>query len=274
MNNLKFFFKLTNTQSLSPFFSLIVTILNKIFNTENLYLKKIIDKNRDLALFNEIIGKEVKEIFEQKLLLSDQGINFGDIEDEVLSSFGPKNFFEILEEDYKIYNAYKNGEDYETMLKEKNERKKKEKMEKEKEIEKKKDKKIQFLEDLDVIDMEEENPLFKVEKVNLENEKNNYVSLLNKPIEEAYKKENINLDIKTDIKNKENLGIDINGFEDDAEEKVNIIVDDNEKEKINDENKILNEDLSPYSLENAIYQINYHPKLFKGEKKIQHEFSD
>ena len=280
MNNLKFVFKLTNTQSLNPFFSFIITILNKIFNTENLYLKTIIEKNRDLSLFYEIISKGVQEIYEQKLLLSDQGINFGDIEDEALSSFGPKNFLELLEEDFKIYNAYKNGEDYETMLKAKNERIQKEKMEKEKEKEKKKILKIQYLEDLDEeIDMEEENPLFKVEKVNLENEKNNFFSLLNKPIEEIYKNENNKMDIGYDKKNKDSHRIDINGLEEDIEEKVNIIVDDNEKEKIYDANEILNEDLLPYSLENKLYQIDYHPKFFedkkdKKEEKNQNELGD
>ena len=55
-----------------------------------------------MTIFNEIVGKEVQEIFDQRLLLSSQGINFEDIEDQV-SFFGPKNFLEILEGNIKIY---------------------------------------------------------------------------------------------------------------------------------------------------------------------------
>ena len=250
LNNLFFKFKLTNNHSFNPYFSYIITILNKIFNSQNKYLKTIIDKNKDLIIFNEIIGKEVQEIFEQRLLLSSQGINFGDIEDQV-SSFGPKNFLEILEENIKIYNSYKKGENIEEMIKEKNERIEKEKIEKEKmEKEKKKTKKIQYLEDIDDV----EDPLFKIEKIMLKDDKDNLLSLLNKPIEEVYKEE----EEKNKMENDDNkYKIDIKELEEDFEENENVIIDENEREKINNENKILNEDISPGIFEKKIYHVDY-----------------
>ena len=267
LNNLKFIFKLTNTSSLNPSFSYIITLLNKIFNNQNLYLQTIIDKNKDLTAFYEIIGKEVSEIFEQKLLLNNnQGLNFGDIEDDNLSSFGPKNFLELLEEDYKIYESYKKGENYEIMLKEKKERIENEKKEKENEMKNNKKERIEYIDDLD-----DEDPLFKVEKININKEKKNFLSLLNKPTEEIKKmEENINediLDLNEDInidnididdenKDKENCRFDIKELEDDYEEQNNIIIDDNEKEKINNENEI-NEDISPSPFENKVYHIEY-----------------
>ena len=267
LNNLKFIFKLTNTSSLNPSFSYIITLLNKIFNNQNLYLQTIIDKNKDLTAFYEIIGKEVSEIFEQKLLLNNnQGLNFGDIEDDNLSSFGPKNFLELLEEDYKIYESYKKGENYEIMLKEKKERIENEKKEKENEMKNNKKERIEYIDDLD-----DEDPLFKVEKININKEKENFLSLLNKPTEEIKKmEENINediLDLNEDInidnididdenKDKENCRFDIKELEDDYEEQNNIIIDDNEKEKINNENEI-NEDISPSPFENKVYHIEY-----------------
>ena len=272
LNNLKFNFKLTNTSSLNPLFPYIISLLNKICDSQNLYLKSLIEKNKDLQAFDEIMGKEIKEeIFGQKLLLSDQGINFGDSGDENLSSFGPKSLLDLLEEDYKIYNAYKKGEDYEKLLKEKKDKKKeeKEKMEKENEIKNKK-KKIQYIDDLD----EEDDPLFKVEKVNLENERDNFLSLLNKPIEEVYKDEKKFNTIDTNINNNQER-VDIKELEDDVEENKNIVIDENEKEKINNENETPNEDISPNSLENKIYHIEYNGKTIDNkEEKNENQLED
>ena len=268
LNNLIFNFKLTNIHSLNPSFSYNITLLNKIYNSKNLYLKKIIDKDKDLIRLNEIIGKEVQEIFGQRLLLSNQGINFGDIEDQV-SSFGPKNFLEILEENIKIYNAYKKGENYEEMLKEKNERIEKEKMEKEEmEKEKKKSKKIQYLEDIDDV----EDPLLKIEKLLLKNEKDNFLSMLNKPTEDIYKEEEKNkMDNEVDNDDGGENKLDIKELEEDFEEKENVIVDENEREKINNENEILNEDIPPMIFENKIYHIDYNKNKLNNEEENKTE---
>jgi hypothetical protein len=272
INNIKFIFKLTNTQSLNPIFPYCVTLLNKIFNSQNLHLKEIIEKNKDLTAFNEIMGKEVQEIFDQKLLLSSQGINFGELEEE-LTSFGPKNFLVLLEEDLNIYASYKNGNDYKILLKEKKERTEKEKQEKEKGKEKKNVKKVQLLEDLDEV---EEVPLLEVQKISLENEKHNFLSLLNRPIEEVYKdvddkKIDIGIDKDKDKdennKDKKSHRIEIKDLEDDIEEKENANMDEKEKEKINKENNTINEDISPNTVDNKIYHIEYHRKTVDNNEE-------
>lgn len=138
---------------------------------------------------------------------------------------------------------------------------KNEKKEKEKEKRKynKKMKKIQFLEDLEEV---EEIPLDNKEKTNIENDKDNFLSLLNKPIEEVYKDlDDKKIDIGIDKNKEKNIyRIDIKELEDDIEEKENIIIDENEREKINKENNTLNEDVSPNSFNNQIYHIEYHGK--------------
>ena len=249
LNNFNFIFKLTNTHSLNPYFTFIISILNKIFNTQKLYLKTLIENNKDFSLFYEIIVQEMQDIFNQKLLLNNQEINVGEIEDEILSSFGPKNFLELFEEDYKIYQAYKNGENYEIMLNAKKERKEKERLEKEKEREERKKKNIDSL--------NEDDSLFKIEKNSLLDEKDNFLALLNKPIEEVYKYQDNN----DDNKNQNNNRIDIKELEDDFEEKNNIIIDEKENEKINNENAKLNEDITPNSLDNKIYHVEYGGKI-------------
>ena len=199
ISDMKFNFKLTNTVSFNPLFSYIISILNKIFTSNNSYIKSIIEKNNDLSAFNEIIGQEIENIFTSKLLLSDNnlgGYGFDTGDDTPLQTFGPKNFLEIFDEDCKIYEMYKNGEDYKKALNEKKER-----MEKEKE-ESLKNKNKNVRKSLEYDDFEEEDdPLFKVEKINLkslQNEKNDFLSLLNKPpeyIKSTQEEVNIN-DIK------------------------------------------------------------------------------
>ena len=259
LNNFNFTFKLTNTHSLNPYFTFIISLLNKIFNTQKLYLKTLIENNQDLPLFYEIIVKEMQDILNQKLLLNNQEIVVGEIEDEPLSSFGPKNFLELFEEDYKIYKAYKNGENYEIMLNAKKERKEKERLEKEKEREEMKKKNMDSL--------NEDDSLFKIEKNNLLDEKDNLLALLNKPIEEVYKYQdnnNINNNNTMDIndnKNKNNNKVEIKELDDDFEEKNNIIIDEKENENINNENAKLNEDITPNSLDNKIYHVEYGGKI-------------
>ena len=261
INNFDFIFKLTGARSLNPYFAFIITLLSKIFTCQNLFLKSIIEKNKDISIFNDIIGKEIQEIFNQKLLLSNQETMFGDIEDENLSSFGPKSFLELLEEDYNIYKAYKNGENYELMLKEKKERQEKEKLEEQKEKERKKKEKMGY-------NLKDDNDsLFKMEKNSLLDDKDNFLALLNKPIDEVYKDQdnkinNNNIDNTNDNK-KDHPKIDIKELEEDLEENNNINADENEK--INKENAILNEDITPNSLDNKIYHIEYHRKTVDND---------
>ena len=119
LSNMKFSFKLTKAESFNPCFSYTITILNRIFTSQNSHVAAIVKNNKDLSVFHEVIGKEVENVFNQKLLLGD---NFGglmDIEEEPLQTFGPQSFLEMLEENCKIYEMYKNGENYEKVLEEK-----------------------------------------------------------------------------------------------------------------------------------------------------------
>ena len=202
ISEMKFNFKLSNTLSFNPLFSYIITILNKIYTSSNSYIKSIIEKNNDIIAFNEIIGQEIDNIFTSKLLLSDNnlaGYGFDTSDDVPLQTFGPKNFLEIFEEDCKIFEMYKKGEDYKTVLNEKKKRMEKEKEESLKNKNKNIKKSLDYMDDFE----EEDDPLFKVEKINLkslQNEKDDFLSLLNKPSEYNKSTEEIN---NKDVKEEE-----------------------------------------------------------------------
>ena len=129
--------------SFHPNYSFEVTILNKIIASTNEYVKEFIKDNKNLAAFDQILGKEIDTIFNQKLLLDAEkdiqiGPNIGiEKEETPLQYFGKKNFMELLEQDNSIYSVYLKGEDYETLLNEKKEKEKKEKEERQKLEEKK-----------------------------------------------------------------------------------------------------------------------------------------
>jgi hypothetical protein len=202
ISDMKFNFKLSNTLSFNPLFSYIITILNKIYTSSNSYIKSIIEKNNDINAFNEIMGQEIDNIFTSKLLLSDNnlaGYGFDTSDDVPLQTFGPKNFLEIFEEDCKIFEMYKKGEDYKTVLNEKKKRMEKEKEESLKNKSKNIKKSLDYVDDFE----EEDDPLFKVEKINLkslQNEKDDFLSLLNKPSEYNKSTEEIN---NKDVKEEE-----------------------------------------------------------------------
>ena len=138
LKNMKFSFTVSDRMSFHPNFSFETSILNKIFTTKNEHLRDLIKDNKDLEVFNTVIGDEVNKIFEQRLLLSDNDIQFGSHDDseekKPMSYFGKKNFMEVMEEDLDIYKIYLKGEDYNKALKEKREKERieRENMEKEK----------------------------------------------------------------------------------------------------------------------------------------------
>ena len=231
ISDMKFNFKLTNTKSFNPSFPYIITILNKIYTSQNLHVKSIIEKNKDLSVFYEVLIHEIQDIFTDKLLLNDNylgGFGFDTAEEEApLKTFGPKNFLEIFEEDCKIYEMYKKGEDYQKALKEKKEKKEKEKEKKGGQKDNKMEKKgLEYIDDFE----NDEDPLYKVEKVkankekeglnkekenlnlnkekeDLNKEKENFLALLNKPTEEVVNAEEENKDMIIDnIENDEHIG--------------------------------------------------------------------
>ena len=249
LSNTKFEFKLTNTKVLSPIFSFMINLLNKINTTDNLYLSEnYLNSNEKFQTFIEIFGKDIDTIFTQKLLSnginnsSYQGFNFLDKSEEKLNYFGKKNFMELLEEDYDIYKLYENGEEYKDVLDKKRKRIEKEKEEKEKK--KKTDiRKKETIKDLDDDD-DDESPLFKIEKIKPNDDDNNFLSILNKSPEDNIQKKE---DHEFDIKELENDG-----------------------EIINDINVNVNEDIEPNKMENKIYNKMYNEDL-KEENKEKEE---
>ena len=249
LSNTKFEFKLTNTKVLSPIFSFMINLLNKINTTDNLYLSEnYLNSNEKFQTFIEIFGKDIETIFTQKLLSnginnsSYQGFNFLDKSEEKLNYFGKKNFMELLEEDYDIYKLYENGEEYKDVLDKKRKRIEKEKEEKEKK--KKTDiRKKETIKDLDDDD-DDESPLFKIEKIKPNDDDNNFLSILNKSPEDNIQKKE---DHEFDIKELENDG-----------------------EIINDINVNVNEDIEPNKMENKIYNKMYNEDI-KEENKEKKE---
>ena len=266
--NSKFEFKLTNTKVLSPDFSFVINLLNKINNTDNNYLKeKYLNSNENFETFIEIFGKDIESIFTQKLLYSNTntnfGFNFNDSKEENLNYFGKKNFMELLEEDFNIYEIYKKGEDYKKILEEKRKRIEKEKeqmIKKDKKLEEKKPKNINDLDDDD--DNDYDNPLFKIEKIKQkDNNKNdfNFLSVLNESEKDRNKiMENImhNNNNENNIQQKEDNELDIKDL-------------DNDEEIINDIN--VNDDIEPNKIENKIYNKKYNEDLNEQNEEKKEE---
>ena len=133
------YFKFTSGRiSFHPNYSFEVSILNKINASNNEYLKELIKDNKNLEVFDQILGQEIDTIFNQKLLLNGEkdiqlGPNIGlDKEEAPLQYFGKKNFMELLEQDNSIYEPYLKCEDYMATLSEKKEQEKLEKEERQK----------------------------------------------------------------------------------------------------------------------------------------------
>ena len=249
IKDMKFNFDLTETKSFNPCFSFAISLLNKIYNSQNIYVKKKIEKNKNLSVFYEIVIKEINNVYTQKLLLN-TNFEFGDNEDDKnLNYFGPESLLESFEENCKIYEAYKKGENYQKLLNDKKER-----LEKDKNAKKKDNEKIENnmgLEYIDDIDDDDDDPLFKVEKINSNKDKDNFFSILNKPRDEINQDNNNNY-------NKENDNI-IND-----DEKDNIL----NMENINDELGKMNEDSVPNQIENKIYHVDYN-EIRKGNRNNQ-----
>ena len=77
LSDVKFRFKLKKAESFNPCFSYAITIRNKVFTSQNSHIATIIKNNKDLSFFHEVYGKEVENVFNQKLLLSGNLGGFG-----------------------------------------------------------------------------------------------------------------------------------------------------------------------------------------------------
>ena len=138
LKSLKFKYK-SNAEVKSGFFPAEIQILNDIFESENEFVKKLIENELDLKAYNEILANEINGIFKQKLLFSESNdFNSNNLNKEIPPiEMSLKSFYDIVDENVNIYNnIYKKGEDYLKVLEEK---RKKEKEEKEKAKEKEKE---------------------------------------------------------------------------------------------------------------------------------------
>ena len=281
LSDMKFNFQLTNTQAFNPLLPFIITIINKINDSQNLYVKSYLEKHKNLSVFHEIIGQETGNLFTQKLLLNDNnnygGFGFGDVEEVPLKTFGPLNFLQVFDENCKIYEMYKKGEDYKKALNAKKERAEKEKdKDKDKDNEKKDNKMekrgLEYIDDFE----EEDDPLFKVEKIkDLKKEKDNFLALLNKPTEEVNLEEENN-DVIVDNIDKDGNGMkteQIGRFkeiwedDDEEKEKEKKTEYEKEKEKEKEDNKDTDKNNDEKKTDNVDKKENNESQEKKDEEK-------
>ena len=174
LNNMKFSFN-SDRISFNPNFSIEIMLLTKIFLSNNENIKNLIKENKNLEVFHNVVGEEVNNIFEQKLLLEENDIHFGSQEETETKKpqvfFGNKNYMELLEEDLNIYKIYLEGGDYQKSLEEKKQKAKLEQEQKEKELleEQKKLEEDEYFNEED----EEEDKNKKPDEEDENNEKNN-----------------------------------------------------------------------------------------------------
>ena len=269
---------LTNMYSMNPCFAFVNSFLYKIYTSKNPEITKIIEENNDIHPFMEIMVEEFESLFNYKLLYKDplDALCSNISTKEEPSPFGSKNIYEIFEEDCQIYKKYKSGEDYTTLLEEKKKRIEKEKDDNESEKNKvneniENNKGIQYIDDLDD-ELEDEDPLFKIEKINLKNEKENFLAMLNKPTDEVIT-DNNNEDENDDNENNVYKGRfnieDLDEIDDDKNiEKNNENLNEkNNIENINEENEKINDDSTPDLNENKILHLDYN----KNEEKDKEE---
>ena len=266
--------------TLNPRFAFLNSILYKIYTSKNEEIRKIIEENNDIHVFVEIMVEEFEQFFNYKLLYKDPldalCSNVSIKEDE--SPFGSKNIYEIFEENCDIYKRYKKGEDYKTLLEEKKKRLEQEKEENEgkksKENENNENNKgIQYIDDLDD-ELEDEDPMFKVEKINLKNEKENFLAMLNKPTDEINQEKNNDNENNNEVyKGRFNIE-DLDEIDDEKEKEKNNIEDVNNIEDINEENEKINDDSTPDLMENKIYHVDYNKIDEKNKENLDKNEKD
>ncbi len=118
LNNMKFEYK-SRKKSDSCFFAAEIKLINDIINSNNEYVQKIINVEKDFLTFNEILVKRINTLFTQKLLYTEFN-GFPNFNNEESNNIIPNNksIDEIINESIKIYNIYKKGENYQELLNE------------------------------------------------------------------------------------------------------------------------------------------------------------
>lgn len=280
-NEMKLNHPLTNMYTMNPCFAFLNSILYQIYTSKNNEIRKIIEENNDIHVFVEIMVEDFEQFFNYKLLYKDplDALCSNVSTNEEQSPFGSKSMYEIFEENCEIYKKYKNGEDYKPLLEEKKKRleqEKEEKDEQKKENENAENNKgIQYIDDLDD-ELEDEDPIFKVEKINLRNEKENFLAMLNKPTEEINKEknnENENDNENNVYKGRFNIE-DLDENEDEKDREKNNNDDNNNIEDINEENEKINDDSTPDIIGNKIYHVDYNKIEEKNKENLDKKEED
>ena len=96
-----------------------IKLLYEINNSNNEYVKKLIENDSDFKVFNEVLVQEIYSYFNGKLLFNElKGFptQFNKIEDVEMST---KSVEDLFNEDVEIYNTYKKGGDYKVLFEEK-----------------------------------------------------------------------------------------------------------------------------------------------------------
>ena len=107
----------SKNKSDSCFFAAEIKLINDIINSNNEYVKNIINEEKDFLAFNEILVKRINTLFTQKLLYVEfNGFpNFNTEEsNNIISS--SKSIDNMINESIDIYNKYKKGENYQKLL--------------------------------------------------------------------------------------------------------------------------------------------------------------
>ena len=189
----------------------------------------------------------------------------------------------VLNQCTKFSKKIENGEDYKPLLEEKKKRleqEKEEKDEQKKENENVENNKgIQYIDDLDD-ELDDEDPIFKVEKINLRNEKENFLAMLNKPTEEVNKEKINENENDNDNENENNVYKgrfnieDLDEIDDEKDKEKNNINDNNNIEDINEENEKINDDSTPDLIGNKIYHVDYNKIEEKNKENLDKKEED
>ena len=87
--------------------------VNLIINSDNKYIKKMLENEKDLKIFHEVVISRLNNLFTKKLLYDSNllNFNFNENTNENLSP-STQSIEEIINEDLKIYDLYKKGGNY------------------------------------------------------------------------------------------------------------------------------------------------------------------
>jgi hypothetical protein len=112
INNISFEF-LSGRKANSCILSIEVKLINDIINSDNKYIKKMLENEKDLKIFHEVVISRLNNLFTKKLLYDSNllNFNFNENTNENLSP-STQSIEEIINEDLKIYDLYKKGGNY------------------------------------------------------------------------------------------------------------------------------------------------------------------